>query len=155
MIAPIVALALSAASVHADWRFTAWGMTPEELEDASDGGLTFYDEPVATGSGLKKHAVEVWVSGSFTFDATYFFDSVPALAAVTLHLRDKSKGYTLYDELLNQFGEPRKEELKPIVGGESHIAVWYDADDNNRLVFYSVGDFVALEYTPLNPSGGF
>lgn len=92
VILPIVGIVLLTASpVKADWQFTKWGMTPEQLKEASPIPLLSRDSCPINNSGVLdiKYASN-WEVGSMKFIACYIFD------------KDKLNGINLYSRSVDE-----------------------------------------------------
>src|SRR6201990_2446356 len=90
---PGIVLALvccGAGAAKADWEYTKWGMTPQEVVSASKNlakeGSDFH--PDSDGNVTK--LIAPYQRGSFAFEAQCGFDATDRLSSVTLVLDDKS-----------------------------------------------------------------
>jgi hypothetical protein len=88
MVFSLLLAAISAA--HADWQYTRWGMTPEEVLTASNGQLKRCD-PVACAAHKNKYGLPklfgTYQSGEFKFSAFAFASPAAATAPVGLFKR--------------------------------------------------------------------
>lgn len=148
---------VTAQTTLADWRYTTWSMTPEEVVEASSGKAELLNPPVKTSSGLLKSAAGQYRIGAFVFNLSFLFrtdDEI--LAHVVLNLKDNRSASQLYPELVATYGDPYDFVIKPIQDGESHTAKWKDPDNNNLITYFDIGDYYGIEYAPLNrTSDGF
>lgn len=89
----VFALALAIGLVHpamANWQFTKWGMTPEQVIAASGGkaSMTSAENLRSRSAGSLTAKVEMPYSvGEFEFRADFSFDQNNQLAEVTLNLK--------------------------------------------------------------------
>src|SRR4051794_15482035 len=87
----VLALACCGASAaKADWEYTKWGMTPQQVVSASKNVATPGTDLRPDGDGNVSKLVAPYQSGKFAFRADFGFDAADKLASVTLVLDDKS-----------------------------------------------------------------
>src|SRR5436190_22732640 len=79
-----------AGAAKADWEYTKWGMTPEQVVSASQNLATPGTDLAPDGDGNVSKLVAPYKSGKFSFRADFGFNSADRLASVTLVLDDKS-----------------------------------------------------------------
>src|SRR5215472_17354015 len=105
-VAIIVAGPLDA---HADWQYTRWGMTPEQVMAASAGQLKACDE-ACKGQDTNIQIARFlgpYQSGLFKFTAYMLFDRRSnTLAQVTLGLNQPNDAGALIGALRLEYGEP-------------------------------------------------
>jgi hypothetical protein len=94
----VLALACCGAGVaKADWEYTKWGMTPQQVLSASKNlakpGTDL--EPDSDGNITK--LVAPYQSGKFAFEAQFGFDAADKLASVTLVLGDAAASVDIVD----------------------------------------------------------
>lgn len=94
----------------ADWEYTRWGMTPQQVVDASAGSAA----PIATEESEGKKLVpegtppalkSAWRTGDFRFTAYFYFDDSDALTRVILDLEDGDDRGVM-GALVERYGEP-------------------------------------------------
>lgn len=88
-----IALALACCGVSAakaDWEYTKWGMSPQDVLNASNGAAKASSDPRPDSSGNVTKLVAPYQSGKLSFEAQFAFDAADKLASVTLVLDDKS-----------------------------------------------------------------
>ena len=88
-----VVLALAccgAGAAKADWEYTKWGMTPQEVLIASKNLATAGSDLAPDSDGNVSKLVAPYQSGKFSFRADFGFNAADKLASVTLVLDDKS-----------------------------------------------------------------
>jgi hypothetical protein len=121
-------IVLSAATAHADWQYTRWGMTPEETLAASKGKLKRCD-PCDIQTNDTAAAAQLfgpYQSGEFNFTAFAFFDKrTNKLAHVTLKLTTPEKGLDLIGTLRIRYGEPAMQSTSAVM----ILFVWREPKD--------------------------
>lgn len=125
-----VAIALSiTAPARADWQFTRWGMSQEELLTASPIKVknSRFDPECPSTAPLSSNYE---VSEFLMFTACYGFDKEKdSLSYVHLHLRDYASRGILYDVLTSKYGNPRIHDTSRGIG-----LVWYEWRSENNLI---------------------
>src|SRR5262245_51696317 len=94
--------------VSADWEFTKWGMSPEQVVQASNGQAhphkevdTEVEEPLLGQN---------WQSGPFLFSVWYFFsDGGKSLNQIQLKLKNTRLTYEVLTDLKAKYGTPKRE----------------------------------------------
>ena len=90
---PAIALALAwygGCAARADWQYTRWGMSPQEVIVAS-GNITKENSDLRPDSnGYVTKLVAPYQTGKYSFEARFGFDANNKLSSVTLVLSDKS-----------------------------------------------------------------
>jgi len=141
----------AAGPAIAGWRYTNWAMTPEEVVTASQGKAAMLEEPDVTRSGLVRSAKADYRAGALSFHVSFLFHpATNVLERVVLKLKNAGGAPHLYQDLESHYGEPQSSEIKPIQGGERHTAEWLDVESNNRITYFGVGDYYAIEYAPIS-----
>jgi hypothetical protein len=130
--------------VRADWEFTKWGMSPEQVVQASNGRAR--PEPDEISSVLLK---QDWQSGRFLFRVSYFFDEDKRgqrLTKIQLQLKNTELMDELLVDLKRKYGTPRG-EIKGHVSGP----YWeYLGDNINYLTDQKT---VIIHYEPVVSKG--
>jgi len=95
----------------ADWEYTKWGMTPEQVVKASSGAvLERKARSAGADSGLEIRAEGEFVSGPLRFDVSFGFDGNGGLAFVTYSIDRASQNPLLLDWLVKRHGEPQAQQ---------------------------------------------
>ena len=81
------------AQAKADWEYTKWGMTPQQVVSASKNLATESSDLHPDSDGNVTKLVAPYQSGKFSFEAQFGFDAADRLASVTLVLNDKSAAW--------------------------------------------------------------
>ena len=153
----VLALACCGASAaKADWEYTKWGMTPQQVVSASNNLATEGSDLRPDSDGNVTKLVAPYQGGKFSFEAQFGFDVTDRLASITLVLNDKSAGmdmdadvnmdhgacYDLRASVNTAYGPPQ--------GGASvhmhySIETWQDQTNNHKrpsTVLDGVGCYV-------------
>lgn len=158
----VLTLLLLSQPSHADWEFTKWGMSPEEVLAASNGTATRmaaedkgpkYIGPPASGTPLLKGMHKTW---NFDFSVTYFFVD-EKLYGVRLKPELALESVPLQWELRSHYGEPNFEKNY----GEACRYIqreWLDRSAGNGIQFIDANcgsdlHNVSLYFLPLDATG--
>jgi hypothetical protein len=130
----------------ADWEYTKWGMTPQQVVTASNNLATAGSDLRPDSDGNVSKLVAPYQRGKFSFEAQFGFDATDRLASVTLVLNDKSAGmdmdadsnmahgacYDLQVSVNAAYGPPQG-------GGSVHmqysIETWQDQTSKNKITY--------------------
>ena len=104
--------------VSADWEFTKWGMSPEQVVQASNRQA----RPNKPGSGIPKSVLltQDWQSGRFLFEVLYLFEKGrggQVLTRIQLQLKNTELRKELLADLERKYGTPRGYIKEGIVTG--------------------------------------
>lgn len=149
-ILPLPILALG-SSAHADWQFTRWGMTVEEVAASAGGRTLRYSAPqVKAKSTFKGSSCRLYIPdytiGELSFEAKFCFNAEEKLASIQLDTRPDAF-YALSRALASQFGSPVQEER-----GSMPSITYRDDDKGNTIRLLGLLSAVILEYTPTEAS---
>ena len=167
-----IALALvscGASAVKADWEYTKWGMTPQQVVSASNNLATEGSDLRPDSDGNVTKLVAPYQSGKFSFEAQFGFDAADRLSSVTLVLNDKSAGMDMdmgADMNMNMDqgvchdlqGSVKTAYGPPQGGGSAHmqysIETWQDQKNKNNVT-YTVLDGVGcyVQYSAIKSAG--
>lgn len=140
-------------AAHADWQYTRWGMTIDQVAAASNGSLrpcTVKGCEGPSGGEFEPKLFGPYTSGKFNFTAFSLFDKSGGLARIYLRLEDPAQASRLHDALTSKYGNPSTKDA-----GFLHITYWQPQAD--RIELRSIGDgkrkHVTLTYSPrISPS---
>jgi len=147
LIAGLVAVAVSfyASPAFADWQYTKWGMTPNQVAVTSAGAVA-----VGPGDSGDRHpgatldATGSYVSGEYRFKANFYFEN-GKLAEVRLQLLTDDPGndnVKLRNSLQGQYGAPYE--------NSGFIMTFHDQTKNNRVDLMTIpGSGARIVYRPL------
>jgi hypothetical protein len=153
--------------VKADWEYTKWGMTPQEVVSAS-GNLTKQGSDLRPDSdGNVSKLVAPYRNGKFLFEAQFGFDVADRLASVTLVLKDKSASMDMGAETDLNKNQGQCSDLQmslstaygpPQGGGTADMLysmkTWQDQKNKtnvNYTVLYGTGCYV--QYSAIKSTG--
>lgn len=134
---------------RADWAYTEWGMSLDEVIAASPVKLTPLDEKVQAqtreyiSDGRSAAMLAGWhVEGAYTYLALFYFDlETRRLVSVSLDLKTMALADQLLRELTEAHGAPvESTELMP----DFFSRVWEEED--NRIVFLRTFNTAKLNY---------
>jgi hypothetical protein len=106
---------MTAVPAAADWQYTKWGMTPEQVIKAAHSRskqvarLVDQQQKAAEDAGRVAQKALLsgdWSSGRFQFEVRFFFDSHRKLASVELTLANSENEGDLINELTKRYGAP-------------------------------------------------
>src|ERR1700689_5086128 len=167
-----IALALvscGASAAKADWEYTKWGMTPQQVVSASRNLTRKSSDLHPDSEGNVTKLVAPYRSGKFSFEAQFGFDAADRLSSVTLVLNDKFAGmdmnmgpdmnmnmdqggcHNLLASVKTTYGPPQD-------GRSAHmqyiIETWQDRKNKNTVT-YTVLDGVGcyVQYGAIRPAG--
>ena len=132
-------IALPNSSANADWQYSRWGMTPDQMLTASKGQLKRCDPKACAGQTTDKTAAQLfgpYQSGEFSFKSFAFFDKqTNKLAQVTLQLTTPEKANELIGALRARYGEPSSQNKTTIMT----LLVWREQKDQIALMILGFG----------------
>jgi hypothetical protein len=168
----VLALACCAASAaKADWKYTKWGMTPQQVVSVSNNLAKEGSDLRPDSDGNVTKLVAPYQSGKFPFEAQFGFDPADRLSSVTLVLNDKSASMDMGSDM--DMGADMKmdqgqchdlqvsvnAEYGPPQGGGTadmvySIETWQDQKNQNNVKYtalYGTGCYV--QYSAIKPAG--
>jgi hypothetical protein len=122
--------------VHADWQYTKWGMTPEQVIDASGGSVSKIPEEQQkerSRSGFLGKLSGSYTTGDFHFGVDFQF-SKNKLEMIALTPTEYDRCKRLQSALLAQYGSPwenRSDRYGPNL-------IWLDRAHGNTISFSHV-----------------
>lgn len=129
-------LAAGAAPAAADWQYTRWGMSPEQVVAASRGAVQLGPPPSGkTYEGLTGRARGVHNEAGASFDAYFHFDAEFRLARVALERTGGADCAALHNRLLADLGRPAKSTRQSF----ATIDQWQDRSRGNLVGYVLVG----------------
>lgn len=142
-------LLLCCSSAHADWQFSRWGMTPDQLVQASGGAAHLEAIPPGAGESETIEAVGTLVSGELGFNVSYQFHDRRALTRVYLSLT-RGECFRAWDALKGKYGEPLYNSGDPILA----TADWRSDAENMKIEIMSGTNVCRIMYAPLRTGDG-
>ncbi len=145
-----VGLAFSTTAAHADWQYTKWGMTPDQVIEASKGQAEqikpLTREYRQRGKWVRSfHKFRDW-----TFDVVFRFDvNSSGLNMIKLRLKDKKR----CDSLVSALKIEHEDSITKVISGGWRMLSWNDRKSNLQLRYIEgrVGGVpvsCGIEYTP-------
>src|ERR1700728_662879 len=164
----VLALACCGASTaNADWEYTKWGMTPQQVVSASKNLTREGSDLHPDSDGNVSKLIAPYQSGKLHFEAQFGFDAADKLASVTLVLSDKSASMDMdMGSDMNMDRGPCGDlqasvhaAYGPPQGGGTadmlySIETWQDQKNKNNVtytVLYGTGCYV--QYSAIKPAG--
>ena len=134
--AALLAASAMAAPAAADWQYTRWGMSPEQVVAASRGAVQMGPPPSGkTYENLTGRARGVHTEAGASFDAYFHFDADLRLARVALERTGGTDCATLHNRLLAELGKPAKSTRQSF----ATIDQWQDGARGNVVGYVLVG----------------
>lgn len=129
----------------ADWQYTKWNMTVDEVVAASNG----LAKPSTPAEAVKKYQNTIvklkapYKSGTFDFIAYFHFDEGGKhLIAVALELQNIKEATYLRAQLTSKYGNPdESEDVAKLI----QIDTWHEDD---QIVLSSSSDGATVKYEP-------
>ena len=132
----LLAAAGLAAPAAADWRYTRWGMSPEQVVAASRGAVQLGPPPSGkTYENLTGRARGVHTEDGASFDAYFHFDAQTRLARVALERTGGTDCAAIHNRLLAQLGRPASSTRQSF----ATIDQWRDQARGNLVGYVLVG----------------
>jgi hypothetical protein len=113
----------------AEWQYTKWGMTQQDVIDASNGiAVPDLDSKGHSTNEAMSLLEASYSAGRFEFIVRFLFDKeTRRLSSVHLNLKTPEQCNLLLRELIDKYGPPRN------IGGIA--GEWRDESSNNRIQF--------------------
>ncbi len=160
LIALLLALAAS-VPVEANWQYTKWGMTPEQVKAAAGSrSVQRVSDDEAAGHRIKDSRDQAvlkstWKSGDFEFQVFFYFRDGKKLSQVSLELEDAAnQGLALVESLTQKYGKPFPHSEEQFL----ELYVWHGETD--QVSYLGIGTKVTnlpgakatvnVRYQPLN-----
>lgn len=156
-----------ASAAKADWQYTKWGMTPDQVANAAKNRTKKSSDLHPDSDGNVTRLVAPFPSGKFSFEAQFGFDAADRLSSVTLVLKDKSAAMdmdmgadmNMNHGVCHDLGVSVKTMYGPRQGGGAahalySIETWQDQKNKNN-VKYTVLDGAGcyVQYSAIKPAG--
>ena len=131
MFAIAAIAALAPAKSRADWEYTRWGMTPEQVAAASKGTVTV--EPEAKRQVIPEVQRQSGADGTYSSDGLklqvrFQFDTKSnGLVCVFARVDDPAQNEAYRNQMVKTHGPPQKKEGLAIIGQE--VLIWNKSDD--------------------------
>ena len=128
----------------ADWQYTKWGMTVEEVIVASGGVARIFTDPKQDTDTEQLRAIAPYRAGDLVFEAGFNFSrKSDRLRSVRLKLIE-GDGLRLSAALENRYGKPMSEGTTSV----TRYARWLDKENNNAVEWFTIGtDYITVRYS--------
>ncbi|MFO1183940.1 MAG: hypothetical protein U1E56_04055 [Bauldia sp.] len=171
----VLALACCAASAaEADWEYTKWGMSPQQVVAASKNLAKESTDLSRDSDGNVTKLIAPYQGGKFSFEAQFAFDPSDKLASVTLVLYDQLSGLDVHLDMHGDIAEGMNMtvdlgichdldmRINTVYGAASYsganhryaIEKWQDPKNKNNVKYtalFDVGCFV--QYSVIQSAG--
>lgn len=120
-------------TARADWAYTKWGMTPEQVAKASGGAVAVLPADkrrTIKEINLENAAEGTFIDGKLRLRVNFSFDTrTGGLACIGYVVEDKAQGEQLRDWLVQRYGKPQNVSGLPAIGMQS--LSWTKPDEIN------------------------
>lgn len=141
-------LLAAASPASAEWQFTNWGMSVDEVVAASGGSVERYNgSPGQRIMGSNFQAKGSYSAGGYDFESEFYFDPSGRLSVIRLMLIDYSQCGSMREMMQGIYGSSAEGGLF------RETQAWYDSDRGNVVRTTQVGGMCFIAYTPLRSSG--
>lgn len=129
------------------WRYSRWGMTPEEVVAASSGTAWLVDPPPVMGASDRTLAAGTSPGGAFDFKVTFAFNASRALTSVSLDA-PPAQCPAVIRELNRVYGSPYHAPRANL----AVQAAWEDRSKNLHVSIIASGLGCLVTYKPARPA---
>jgi|SRR5712692_11509112 len=144
----VLSSAVVTGSATADWQYTKWGMTLEQVVAASKGTATANSDRTLDAEGFKAKLVAPYQSEGFTFRAAFMFGPDNKLGVVQLGLQNGSC-LKLIGALTNAYGPQQSKSRSSVL----NLDRWWDQKHGNDVAYAEVGASCWIQCRPLSTPG--
>src|SRR6195952_3766424 len=113
ILAAILIVVMLAPAARADWEYTKWGMTPEQVVRASGGHVKLLQgaEQRTVAPNMRQSAEGTYSDGSVALQVRFTFDPLNGngLNCVFYAVTDEKQGPALKDLMIKRYGQPSNE----------------------------------------------
>ncbi len=133
----IASLGAGAAEARADWYYTRWGMTPDEVVAASNGAARLGPPPQGkTYPKLTGRALGTFQGAGANFHVFFHFDADNKLAKVALERISGTECTELLAVLTRDLGKPIQSHRQSF----ATIDTWNDTARRNTVRYIQIGE---------------
>ncbi len=133
----------------ADWQYTQWGMSPADVQAASNGTAVVNQDRTLDAAGLMAGLTAFYRGDKRPFTAVFLFDSAGKLFAVTLNPTDRISCEPIRQSLDEHYGAPASVDQHKF----GQTARWNDVEGDNVVVFLDLGQGnCSIQYSSLPPT---
>jgi hypothetical protein len=131
VVATLALVALSSAAARADWEYTRWGMSPDQVAGASKGAVKVLPPDKrrkVEEANMEGGAEGSYADGPLKLRVGFSFDMRKGgLVCVSYAVQDKAQNPLLKDWLIRRYGEPQNTSELAAIGLQS--LSWSEPDD--------------------------
>ncbi|MBO1022836.1 hypothetical protein IPV08_23025 [Methylobacterium sp. SD274] len=145
-----VVFLLYVTQANADWQYTRWGMTVDEVNEASGKSLTTYRDDSEAKSNNQSLLIGGYKSDDIHFNTYFRFGKTSKLLeTIILKAAPKLCG-RVESRLIQTYGKPFKTDNidKVLVSHQ-----WFDRANNNKVDFIAHTGRCDVSYEPLPMPG--
>lgn len=143
------ALACSVVPAAADWQYTQWGMTPDQVAAASDDAARPNADRALDIGGLKAALTAPYQGASLPFTAVFLFDGADKLRTVALNPVGAIACPVIVQALGANHGMP--EGRADMV--QATTLRWDDVENDNLIVYSDLGHGnCTIQFSKLPPT---
>jgi hypothetical protein len=179
----LVLACCGASTAKADWEYTRWGMSPQDVVEASKNVAKEIADPRPDSAGNVTKLTAPYQGGDYSFEAQFAFDPADKLASVTLVMKDNSVEMDEFMDMgsmgmegMNMGGmsmgsmstdQSPCRELdvslnttygQPLHGGAGHVFAaqeWQDPANGNNVDYHALYEVGCyVQYSAIKPAGG-
>jgi hypothetical protein len=144
ILATILVVVMLAPAARADWEYTKWGMTPEQVVKASGGHVKLLQgaEQRTVAPDMRHGAEGTYSDGAVSLQVRFTFDprNGNGLNCVFYAVTDDKQSPALKDLMIKRYGPPSKEGGVAVLGMTD--LTWEKPDDINLTMSNSDPAFV-------------
>jgi len=153
-VAGMMLLAFVNTPVSADWQYTRWGMTKDEVIFASQGAAKAYSATDQDAGAYRVLATAPYTGLGFEFVSLFMFDwQTSALIGVKLNLNLATQCKSMLGALIGTYGNPLETTGVPV-----RTFTWRDYKNKNvvkaRLIEPTYCQIIYSPIIETGPSGG-
>tara|TARA_R110000737_G_scaffold52987_1_gene74300 strand:- start:464 stop:931 length:468 start_codon:yes stop_codon:yes gene_type:complete len=143
-LAPIIVFFTTSAA-HADWQYTTWGSSADEVMAASSGAAQENSDRGKDPGDFIATLVAPYQGLGYDFDAYFIFDQADRLQYVDLEPRNSLDCEGIRSAILNSYGKPEQT-------GSFGLMKWWHQPSENVVVFSEIIE-CKIRYMQLSEPG--
>jgi hypothetical protein len=136
LAAAFISVLAASAPARADWEYTRWGMTPEQVAAASGGAVKVIpkaERRKVEAMGMENGAEGQFTDGPLRLRVAFGFDiAKDSLRMVTYGVLDPAQNEMFKDWVIRRHGPPQQQSAIPVIGLESFS--WTAKDELNLMI---------------------
>jgi hypothetical protein len=148
-VAGVIAIAviLTPTFAWADWDYAHWGMTPDQVAQASGGAVKVLAPAMRTQHAAPFDSVTAasgtYVEGALKLSMSFSFDlTTNGLSCIIFETMDPSQNKTLKESFARRYGPPQTTGGAPDLGMDSFA--WYKPDEVMLTLMTDSGSFASV-----------